>query len=1593
MQTLNTFNKGLNNDLAKNKQNNESYTDALNIRIVTDNGFSSGAVENTKGTKIAFKLPNLDSANYEADSQEGTITVPALTNLSIIGWCNINNKIVVFTKSAYTAKEIYNQIWMFTFNEQTDEIVGLNNGYLDSNIHLKYNRKLNMKKKVKCFGIQESEKYMRLYWTDTQNSLMALNLANPNTLNIPHRTLPINSNVVMTTPYIDELGLGNLPNGCIQYFYRLIHKDGAITNFSPLSNLFQLNNGNEEGEWKDYPAVTIDRYDDKQEAKDQERLDESSENGCLVKVTDVDKDYDYIQLGYVHWKTKDNPVFFLLDIEPLQIDNTFNKSFTYYHDGIETKTSITQEEFNKLVTVWDNCYTFETKDNTLYVANTTSAQFDIDKLADETGNNRWDARAYRFSSTKGCTLYKANGDVETSFYYPQFPPAFTEYTFDAINPDSAEHENNPIPYNTNYKYNPAYPGTGGYRLGGIGPNISYVFSNNSMIVDSTVSEVYPNFNADITPIGAVNSALYYKSKSPVMKGLPLTNLPLATTSNIPTQAIGSTTDRMTKSWSDFKNPYLASKIATHQHGEIYRYWITFYNKKNQPSFAKWIADIKCPEFNESDTVTTYKLSDFNGTDMTVQTLGIEFKINIPSWLADNITGFSIGRTERKEEDKTKLGTGITGRFYKQETNPLTFDGLKYALMGLAYEFLINSTNNKTGLVGFTSPIAGIIKDFIEESFKYFRKSIERKLTENLTEENLTVIIKGLFDHATGIGGTILPTYKILGALINPLVENLVGNLLDIIKYKIGWIDEKVYSLGTSWKEYDYHDKAIYAINPAQQFDKYHYKTGDYIRVIQKFRLEESNNVFTQDKFVDCIHEYTNTGLLNRTTSSAILRKWYKGQAASGDYTINKEISFDEGDILKSNFLDNTTGTFINSYVGYRERYDFVNRYLGAGMLDDLTGQALTTALDAIKPISQTKKVLGIGDRKHILVLNNSFIEPKYDLVMIDGQNKLGLANEDNYVTVSKALVYTKNGGLDTISNLSQHDFPRNSAAFTAHNDPADDSNRLYYEGNNISKPRLIDTDGDTIVSYHRAISKQYGGSSITERNNNTVIEISYVKTTGSGSYTVNPIGDSYVGLCAAVNYNYYFEQFGSYEPAGKTKKAMIEIFPTEQSFNFNLREGRHVFNSLSTADLDTTEQKVKRQIRRAKRRARRNGIDEQALTNLILPKRFIFDEFKFDDVYTQEKNAKILIPKPIINTFVENNTNRIWKSKPKQLGELIDSFREFKVLDYLDVEANKGPIRDLVNFKGQLIFLQDNGIGIATTNEKSSAATSTGTFTLISSTPLSRYDYLSKESGTNQRFSSVVTDSFFSYFDTNRKKLIKFGEGLEPLTDIHGLSGYFRNSINSDYYTQDDIIVGGYFPEYNTLFYTFNGNTNPFTISYNLLQQSFESFHSFIPEIYLKTNNRLLLSNSTEAYQTYKGNRGEYFGEYKPSLITVLTNENPTVTKTFDNYSIYTEVYDSNGTNLANETIYKVQSKTDYQDTGLVGLQVSNNQLYTNPTGLIKRRERRWNLDVPRSTNTSAYTSLKERMKDNYILSTFVFNNNNNKKFILQDILTTYRVN
>ena len=54
---VSTFEGGLNTDVSHHRMAPNMYSDALNIRILTDSGLSSGAIVNEIGNELLFKLP------------------------------------------------------------------------------------------------------------------------------------------------------------------------------------------------------------------------------------------------------------------------------------------------------------------------------------------------------------------------------------------------------------------------------------------------------------------------------------------------------------------------------------------------------------------------------------------------------------------------------------------------------------------------------------------------------------------------------------------------------------------------------------------------------------------------------------------------------------------------------------------------------------------------------------------------------------------------------------------------------------------------------------------------------------------------------------------------------------------------------------------------------------------------------------------------------------------------------------------------------------------------------------------------------------------------------------------------------------------------------------------------------------------------------------------------------------------------------------------------------------------------------------------------------------------------------------------------
>lgn len=1613
--TTNTFN-GLTQDASKAKFNKDKYYDALNFRLITHSGLSTGALETTKGTKLDFKLPDLPARTYEPNGENGSITVGDQTDLKILGGTSVNNKVIIFSQGTDAG-----QIWMFDYDESTDSIVGINTttNELVPSIHLMYNRDMNfsMNNRIKAIAREESTKFLRVYWVDGgRNNFRSINLYNSNTQTIPVRSLDLQPEVNMELPLLNKIINGRLPNGRIQYFYRLLTKDGNITNYSSLSQLIDLNNGDISSNSGLYPEVfEEDNLDLEREQDKKERIEFDSEKGIVMRLPNaVDKDYDYIQWGYILYREPNVPECFLFPEKYLITNSDGSKTSELVHTGNDEKEfSISIEEVNNIYNVFKNPNTLTNKNNLMFLANVNNEVYTSEAL------EAFDARSYRFDAntpTSRCLLWASDDGyifLNPDGTWEQFDSGANSIdtgsnmllpeTYDCINKSNDE---------SNAEYEHFYQ-SNGTTFGGTGPNVDYKFVKADIVADASVGDA-TNFY-DIQ-----EDAPFYKS-------------PKSLSSSYTFGVTNQTFDNLQDSYDDLTSPYKSYILAGHARGEVYRYGVVFYNLQNQPSFVKWIGDIKYPQNHQGDDqYTDYNYFSYDSVNdyELVHPLYLEFTFRLPQALRDEISGMSIVRVERKDEDKTKLGTALTGGFLTGKDAALTLESFRYIVTDITFRIIkrVAAANNLMDFL--TDLFENQIRDSIDNVLNNKFNGVTGALFENtyLTEEDLLSIIRACLSITSANTGlftsAVLPVFK--DVLLEQIVQYIFDEVKDLIKRKVAGIDENVYWLGGSAYKEILSSKELYTIFPEQQFGKYKFRNGDYLNLVHCF--DDIQNVANTDckVVINPFHRDKKTGLNIRTNSTAVVKKWCYGTPISTDIIpvttlIETQYELEPGEIVSARAAGLSgsfdSGYYIsNSYIGYVEKYtdDSTDEDSYTFGYYDASGTT-TTVTDLL---TRRLHVMGLGDKKHVLTLadrykalidgiltipanvyikDNQQYFPQFSSDYNDGNYLLDMTLSginESFIDQGTPVPYSTTGiGFD-------YDIDNTAVFSIGLIDP-----KFY-----IKYPRILHTNGDSIVSYERYVPNQYGGNTYQARSLNDYMEVCYINKSELTETTVFKAanGDTYVGMYGAVDYNYYFESFPGYEKAGKVKKAMIHCFPAEASFNFNLREGYHANNAASADDLDETEKQIKKKIKRLKRKAKRAGIDiEAAFKNSTADvRRFIFDDFVYYDIYHQQNNAKVFKAKPIIDILTKESRNRIWMSKNKLDGEFVDSWKLFKPLDYLDVESGYGPITELTTYKDTLLYFQPNGFGTVQTNERSAITDNAGkSLILASATPLTNYNYISTEAGCGHRFGVITTDSYIFFIDTLRKKIFKFGNGLEPISDSKGLSGKLRELCEGDIVNTDTTLAnigigvhGAYYPEHNTVFFTFmsqgsrttDNESTIFqiadTLSFNLILDQFESFHSFAPGMYLKTPNRLICENpsiKSEGYQIYKGNYGNIFGQNEASYITIVSNEYPQITKVFNNLLLHSEVYDTNGTNMSNTTIDSIQCWNDYQNTGVISL---------NEGSTIKRLERKWNTQVPRDASSAGYSSLsKPRMRDTHLFIKLLYNNTANQKLILHDINSFYQ--
>lgn len=517
------------------------------------------------------------------------------------------------------------------------------------------------------------------------------------------------------------------------------------------------------------------------------------------------------------------------------------------------------------------------------------------------------------------------------------------------------------------------------------------------------------------------------------------------------------------------------------------------------------------------------------------------------------------------------------------------------------------------------------------------------------------------------------------------------------------------------------------------------------------------------------------------------------------------------------------------------------------------------------------------------------------------------------------------------------------------------------------------------VYYYRNLTNQYGGNTYNNRTSNKYISTNHFRTITNNSSNSNT--DTIFG-----------------------GDIFLSIYDTQKLFRSwltpTISTPSHSYNYwLAVESYTNPEWRVNEEGLGTPGTINRTGIVPPG--DITVNDLNCYETLITNKLYETSNNSKYNFSIPLNFLAIDINDNRIYASELKFSGESINSWSIFKTNSYKDVDSIYGSINCIGNLGNQTIFFQDKAFGVIPINLKTFVKDNSGAQILVSSGEvLSKHEYISSKTGCKHKYGVLYHERGIDFFDINAMKFYRYSDGLKCLSD-DGLEQEFANRLKGDIKEFDNAIAFSgisciYDYKFNESVFTFKdtqqGTTVPFeikkfTIAYSDMVAGFTSFYSFTPAMYISNKKNIFTPNYDngkvkDIYIHNIGEFGKFYNTYFPSDITILANPESNLTKTFDNLVLATEVNDSNGLTLQ-ETIDGIQCTNDYQDTTLLPLIVNSD---------IRRRFRTWTTIIPRDSQNAAYTTLsKPRMTDKYILIKLVYTNNNNKQFILHDIVTDYR--
>lgn len=688
------------------------------------------------------------------------------------------------------------------------------------------------------------------------------------------------------------------------------------------------------------------------------------------------------------------------------------------------------------------------------------------------------------------------------------------------------------------------------------------------------------------------------------------------------------------------------------------------------------------------------------------------------------------------------------------------------------------------------------------------------------------------------------------------------------------------------------------------------------------------------------------------------------------------------------------GLLTNTLVAEKNTSIYLPKVLGQ---TSLNGQTITTF---ISPEINFRKSAIRNDDSLTIIGTAKSVTSKFDGRLVKVNAVIPLASFSTYDIVDTGIV---KADTDILAPKMQR--VKDYRIYNTIISSATDSEPWALGGTSlfIAHASITDAIYMAAAEIRRTLSDQYGGNTYYDRLNTEYIDCGHWRS-GTDATNVNPVlgGDTYIAMF-------------DYQRAMWTDKNYIKedgtrgdfdshvFLPVETSINLDYRYDRSYTKALNY--YGDTSKYIQEYAGDYSGKVGHNADDENKSLNYTQE----YDLYLENPVYSKANNINKYLAQPL-EVDGEETDCMIRVSEQFSYNSITDDLIKFLPINFKIVETQYGKITHLTTFKDNILFFQEKAIGIQPIAERTVIQDNQGIGLVLGTGDLfSNHQYISKTSGSKNKASIITTDYGIYYFDSRSKTFNRLQQGLSEISTIKGLSSYFETNVPNGVLSYDNPMGGsgvhaGYDKNNKRVFFSVLYTTTLWTVSFNELTETFESFHTFVPRYYLTDNYGNLHSEDPSVLGTYyahgKGNYGKYYNnDYVASTITYLNNDKPTITKKFTNieldYRIGAISLQSATDTYRADMISKIKFWNDYQTT--IDLPVVIYSTPPTPGTNIGTRQRfgLWRIALPLSaTNspTNDAATINSRFYDKHLFTKLTYTNtSSNKRFVLNNAITYYQ--